>query len=381
VAVAVTVTVKIWLGAIGVMIRGPSLVDSGLGEGLGAGVGGAVVGFGAGGVSVGTGGAFIGSAGGAGGGCTDADADADADAEVGTPEGVGVAGDEEGVGFGDAEETGTVFADLDVNTEVGDVAGDSWAGGAGGAADGAGGAADGVGCTVVYWVTITTGGGSRGVVGRAAGRDEDSALLGCRDWLDAVGIGANSEAKVLFEESREEIAPWLCVGATDAEGVGKTVVYSVFVTTSCVVIAEEDTAMGCSGVWEAVEVGACTGDKELAIETEGELTGVPALRDTDGLNSKPGKAVEFWADPPPVAIAVLETGVVLAPPCSGEYVKTGSCKLVLLLTSLLTDTLELNGSTDDCTNTVLSTATVDISFTDVAFDEAGETGDVMNEVE
>jgi hypothetical protein len=92
------------------------------------------------------------------------------------------------------------------------------------------------------------------------------------------------------------------------------VVYSVFVTTSCVVTAEDTTAstldtldperMGCSGALEAVETGACTGDKELIVEAEGELVGVPTVR--GGPKSKPGNPVEFLVEPPSDGVAVPE---------------------------------------------------------------------------
>jgi hypothetical protein len=121
----------------------------------------------------------------------DADADADADPEAGVSERVGAAGGEGGVGSGVAEEIAPEFVDSDEDTGAGGAAGDSEAGGAGGAAEG-------VGCTVVYCVTMTTGGGSRGVGGRAGGRDEDKTSLA---WLVTGDTEASSEARVVFEES------------------------------------------------------------------------------------------------------------------------------------------------------------------------------------
>jgi hypothetical protein len=169
-----------------------------------------LVGFGAGGASVGAGGAPVGA------GMTvgprgradddddvddvdvdvdaDADADADADPDAGVSERVGAAGGEGGVGSGVAEEIAPVFVDSDEDTGAGGAAGDSEAGGAGGAAEG-------VGCTVVYCVTMTTGGGSRGVGGRAGGRDEDKTSLA---WLDTGDMEASSEARVVFEEGEAE---------------------------------------------------------------------------------------------------------------------------------------------------------------------------------
>jgi hypothetical protein len=64
-------------------------------------------------------------------------------------------------------------------------------------------------------------------------------------------------------------------------------VYSVLVTTSCVVVAEETTASTLD-----------------MLESEGELVDVTTLR--GGPKSKPGRPVEFWADCPPDGVAVLE---------------------------------------------------------------------------
>lgn len=112
-----------------------------------------------------------------------------------------------------------------------DSTGDETAGGSAGADDGEGG-------TVVYCVTMTTGGTGSDVEGRSSA-DGDSRI---DDWIEedsgTAGIAAAAELDAAAELTgvvgfRDETSTELVVGnASEAAGVGNTVVYSVFVTTS-----------------------------------------------------------------------------------------------------------------------------------------------------
>lgn len=147
--------------------RGPSDVD-----GAGAGSGGACVGAGGGGTaseveeaSAGGEGAPVGASGGLedGTGCADEE----------TAGGVGV-------GSTYADDTGPVGFRLDT-IDVAGISGDSV------------GSASGAGVTVVYWVTITTGGGSSGVVGRAAAAELAEVISDSCGLADKVEAGATPE--------------------------------------------------------------------------------------------------------------------------------------------------------------------------------------------
>jgi hypothetical protein len=95
-------------------------------------------------------------------------------------------------------------------------------------------------------------------------------------------------------------------------------VYSVLVTTSCVVVAEETTAITLD-----------------MLESEGELVDATTLR--GGPKSKPGKPVEFWADCPPEGVAVLERSV-------DSVVLEGSADSVMLEGTV--DSVVLEGGVD-----------------------------------
>jgi hypothetical protein len=104
-------------------------------------------------------------------------------------------------------------------------------------------------------------------------------------------------------------------------------VYSVLVTTSCVVVAEETTASTLD-----------------MLESEGELVDVTTLR--GGPKSKPGKPVEFWADCPPDGVAVLEGRVdsVVLERSVDSIVLEGSVDPVVLEGSA--DSVMLEGTVD-----------------------------------
>lgn len=105
-------------------------------------------------------------------------------------------------------------------------------------AGGSAGADDGDGKTVVYCVTMTTGGTGSDVEGRSSA--DGDALIDVRveEASGTAGIAAAAELDAAIELAgmvgfRDETATELATGdPSEAVGVGKTVVYSVFVTTS-----------------------------------------------------------------------------------------------------------------------------------------------------
>ncbi|KZM18364.1 hypothetical protein ST47_g10509 [Ascochyta rabiei] len=99
------------------------------------------------------------------------------------------------------------------------------------------GAEDGDGKTVVYCVTITTGGTCSDVEGRSSAEGDCTTEVWTEEDTGTAGTAANAEVEDMTDtagalDARVEESAELATNDTcDAAGVGKTVVYSVFVTT------------------------------------------------------------------------------------------------------------------------------------------------------
>jgi hypothetical protein len=336
--------VNIWLGAIGIIASG--LSDVGVGAALDA-----TGGEGTDAVVDGDGDACTGGDGAMG---AEGDAWAGGDGAAGGEgfaEGVGCVGAEDGragalgAGGGRAEDGARLGADENGGAAGGDGVGTIGVGL--GACGASGGPAVGKGATVVYWVTMTTGGSARGVVGaRATSEDFDDG----RTWavVDAPpSSGPCGSDGLGFVAALE--------GATGAEAEGNTVVYSVFVTMARVDVefaatgaAVDRTEIGTDATgacWlellAPIDDGTGTAGLEMELLTSGELTGVLVsftVCDAPGwLN--PGRPVEF-----PVAglletMGVADTTGFVELLSSGAYVKAGI--LVALSVPLPTAVTEL----------------------------------------
>ena len=241
-SVTVAVTVKIWLGAIGVIINGPS--DE---EAVGAGAAGGASLEGAGAPLEGAGAPLGGAGAPVGEGSTLVMAYEVFDEAASLEEG---ADDEAGALDRVADEgwtlrvvAGAVLRVLEMTDEMalmdeegatGDAAACDEDNRADDATGVSAGADDGDGGTVVYCVTITTGGTGSEVEGRSSTAETE-------DWVDegagTAGIGAAAELDTITElagalETRVEAGTELAGGDTsEAAVVGKTVVYKVLVTT------------------------------------------------------------------------------------------------------------------------------------------------------
>ena len=137
------------------------------------------------------------------------------------------------------------------------------------------GADDGDGGTVVYCVTITTGGTGSEVEGRSSTAETE-------DWIGegagTAGIGAAAELEATIElagalETKVEAGAELAGGDTsEATGVGKTVVYKVLVTTRRVdVVMVELPDAGIVELTGAAEGSTGTATEELTKTTLVEL--------------------------------------------------------------------------------------------------------------
>jgi hypothetical protein len=191
---------------------------------------------------------------------------------MGVPEeGVGV-----GVGVDSAalESGGVAYADEEDGGADGATSAVEEAG-AGEAEGVSAGADDGDGNTVVYCVTMTTGGTCSDVEGSSSA-DGDCALDGCiedsgrpetaaiAELEDKADVASRLASVVI--EPREESAGLAEYGVSDAAGVGKTVVYSVLVTTRRV----EVTMVELPGDSTAELTGTAEGDAAIDELTRAE---------------------------------------------------------------------------------------------------------------
>lgn len=231
-SLSVTVTVKIWLGAIGVMIKGPSdeeAVGAGGAGAEGASLGGAGAPVGGAGASVGEGSTFViaydvlEEAGSLKAGTADDVAALDEGVGVasalvkGTEEEAGVVDAADEVAFAGAEGATEDSATCEDDNEAEETADVS-----------AGAVADGN--TVVYCVMITTGGTCREVDGRSS-TDADESMVEVAEIAAPVELELATEGAGAVTIALDDNAMLAEDRPSDAAAVGKTVVYSVFVTT------------------------------------------------------------------------------------------------------------------------------------------------------
>jgi hypothetical protein len=335
-SVAVTVTVNNWLGAIGLMINGPSVDDGAADDATGGCAAGVVVE-----------GEACGIDGEACGGTAAEEDGAGASDDFDEAEGRCGAAEEAGTDGATAEDAEADGAATEEGWVIGfDDAGELGAGSGGGdtsvfRADVAGGMPPvGAGAIVVYWVMMITGGGTRGVGARVL--DEDIAgVAGC--WLRA---GVEPAAS---SEPAGGVAMGTGATAEDAitmDDEGYTVVYSVFVTngTGEVELASSGLAVGRTllgvgrvelAVGWTEPLGAINDDadwnaeeRSAALELDTAPVG-PALGEPTPGWLNPGRPVEFPAGALLGAIGVGVGSNALDPLSSGEYVKAG--KLVLFM--------------------------------------------------
>ena len=157
------------------------------------------------------------------------------------------------------------------------------------------GADDDEGKTVVYCVTMTTGGtgseveGSNSADGDASTEDCTAEEAGTAGTAVAAELEAKTEDTSVLDFSAEDSAELAVETASEAAGVGKTVVYKVSITTrrDDVVIVEFSGAMATeleAKTDDAAELtGAAEGDACETDATRDELTRAPAVELTRAL--------------------------------------------------------------------------------------------------